>query len=238
MNKIIFKALNKDSYDTSLKPVPASTLVPSWWREETPYVITPDNPDGKKIMLNNKQANTNFKKCTPMLDALTSGYIIPLWTDVLVRQVNGLPEISWRTNRGVFDVHGKPFKDIVTPKGYSDLVFKYGNTWIPITPKGYSIFVYAPLGYNDSPFRAIPAIIDTDKSNIEFAPPMWIKDGFEGIVEKGTPLIQITPFKRENWESETTFYEDNEFEKVQERNFNSNIVNHYIKNIWSKKSYK
>jgi hypothetical protein len=238
MNKIIFKAINKDQYDTFLKPVPASTLIPSWWKEETPYTVSPGNPDGKKIIINGGQVNTNFKKCTPMLDALTSGYIIPLWTDILVRQVNGNPEISWRTNQNVFSLHGTPFKDIVTPKGYSNVVFKYLNTWIPITPSGYSIFVTPPTGYNDSPFRSVPGIIDTDRSTIEFAPPMWIKDGFEGIVEKGTPLVQITPFKRENWKSEITYYEGNEFEKVQERNFNSNIVNHYIKNVWTKKNYK
>jgi hypothetical protein len=241
MNKITFRAINKNDYDTFLKPVPASTLLPSWWREETPYTISPDNPDGKKITLYQRQANTTFKKCTPMLDSLTSGYIIQLWSDVLVRQINGEPEITWRTQRSIFELHGnngKPFKDIVTPKGYSNTVFKYLNTWIPITPSGYSIFVGPAVGYNDSPFRAVPAIIDTDKSTLEFAPPMWIKEGFEGVIEKGTPLVQITPFKRENWKSETTFYEDLEFEKVQERNFNSTIVNHYIKNVWTKKTYK
>jgi len=231
MNNIIFKAINKNDYDTFLKPVPASTLLPSWWREETPYTISPDNPDGKKITLYNREANTSFKKCTPMLDVLSSGYIIQLWSDVLVRQVNGEPQITWRAQRDIFSLHGKPFKDIVTPRGYSDTVFKYGNTWIPITPNGYSVFVTPPPGYNNSPFRAVPAIVDTDKSTIDFTPPMWIKEGFEGVVEKGTPLVQITPFKRENWKSETTFYEDGEFQKVQEKNFNSTIVNHYIKNV-------
>jgi hypothetical protein len=238
MNKIIFKAINKNDYDTFLKPVPASTLLPLWWKEETPYKKSLDNPDGKKIILSNRQANTTFKKCTPMLDVLASGYILQLWSDILVRQVNGEPEISWRTAKNIFSTHGKPFKDVVTPNGYSNIVFKYLNTWIPITPTGYSVFVAPPPGYNNSPFRAVPAIIDTDRSTIDFAPPMWIKEGFEGIIEKGTPLVQITPFKRENWKLETTFYEDDEFEKIQEKNFNSNIVNHYIKNVWTKKSYK
>ena len=67
---------------------------------------------------------------------------------------------------------------------------------------------------------------------------MWVKSNFEGVVEKGTPLVQIIPFKRDNWQATFNYYEDGEFEKHDDKNFRGTIVGHYIKNHWSKKNFK
>jgi hypothetical protein len=243
----IIKFTAKDEYGWAVqnKPVPASTLLPYWWRNMSPYEVTPNNLDGKKLIIEDLKSNATFKKCTPMLDALVSGYILTLWADVQIRQEKGFdnkfyPRITWRVNyfQGLFHQHGSSSARIPPPTGYSNLVFKYVNTWIPHTPLGYSIIVTSPFGYKDLPFYAIPAIIDSDKSQLELVPPMWIKEGFEGIVEAGTPLVQLTPFKRENWKSEFDYLKNGEYEKIEDKNFNKNIISNYVKNHWSKKSYK
>ena len=51
-------------------------------------------------------------------------------------------------------------------------------------------------------------------------------------------MLQVIPFKRENWESEFTKYKDGEFDMLLDKNVKSTIVNNYIKNFWTKKSYK
>jgi|694.fasta_scaffold120427_2 hypothetical protein len=244
-NVIKFTAKNEYAWTVQQKPVPASTLVPLWWKDMHPYEMGPENPTGKKIIVENQVSNATFKKCTPMLDALLSGYICTLWADVQVRQQKSIdnkfyPKITWRAKyyQGVFQGHQLSSESIPPPTGYSNIVFKYMNTWIPHTPPGYSILVTSPFGYRDLPFYAIPAIIDSDKSNLELLPPMWLKEGFEGIVEAGTPLFQVTPFKRENWRSEFDYLKDGEYEKLEDKSFGKNIVNNYIKNVWSKKSYK
>jgi len=231
--KINFRAMTKHGYDTQTKPYPAVQSVPQWWKDMTPY-----NSGSKKIAVDNRMSNASWKKCTPMLDAITSGYIIPLWTDIQIRQTNDGPFISWLQKDDVFQRHSYEADKINRPPGYGPEVFKYCNTWIPQTPPGYSIMVNSPAGYKDGPILAIPGIIDSDKSTLDFPPPVWIKEGFEGIVEKGTPLVQITPFKRENWESTFDYYEEDEFNKVLARGFDGTIINHYIKNHWSKKTYK
>lgn len=236
--KIVFKALSERDYNIFLKPYPASQNIPDWWKKETPYIISGDNPTGSKVIVKNYESNASFKKCTPMLDAITSGYIVPLWADVQVRQVNGFPSITWQTKRTIFQTHGQSAQNVLPPLGYSNNVFKYLNTWIPKTPKGYSVLVTAPFGHRNLPFHAVPAIIDSDRSTLDIVPPMWLKEGFEGIIEKGTPLFQITPFKRESWKAEFEHFSGDEFELSQEINFNGTIVNHYIKNVWSKKNYK
>jgi hypothetical protein len=236
--KIEFVAMNKFDYDIQLKPYPASKNIPDWWRDELPYDVTEENPTGKKIIVDIGSSNATFKKCTPMLDAITSGYIVPLWADAQVRWTEEGPRITWRTKRNIFQQHGDSSSRVQPPIGYSNYVFKYLNTWIPKTPKGYSVLVTSPFGHRNLPFQSIPAIIDSDRSTLDIVVPMWLKEGFEGIIEKGTPMFQVTPFKRENWESEFSYLEDGEFDKIQERNFNSTIVSHYIKNVWSKKGYK
>ena len=237
---IKFTAMSRRGYETQNRPVPATTLIPEWWKAMTPYDRSEKNPDGKKLFMIGGSANATFKKCTPMLDAVTSGYILTLHADVLVRQEEGAPgpSVTWRTNDPIFDVHGTGARSIPAPVGYDNVVFKYLNTWIPRTPPGYSIMVTAPFGYHDLPFRAVPAIVDSDKSSLELLPPMWLRDGFEGVIEKGTPLVQITPFKRESWTSSFDYMEHEDFEIMKEKNFNATLVNHYIKNHWSKKTYK
>jgi hypothetical protein len=244
-NTIKFTARDEHGWKVQPKPVPASTLMPEWWKKMTPYDVSPYNPDGKKLILEGKVINATFKKCTPMLDAITSGYILSLWADVQVRQIKEedgkyYPRITWKVDyyRGVFEPHGFSSKHITPPTGYSTFVFKYINTWIPSTSLGTSVLVTTPFGHRDLPFYAVPAIVDSDKSNLEMIPPMWLKEGFEGIVEAGTPLLQLTPFKRSDWKSEFDYYKNGEYEIEEDKNFNKYIVSHYLKRFWSKKSYK
>jgi hypothetical protein len=236
--KISFVAKDKYGFETQTKPYPATKVIPQWWKDATPYTQSLYNPNGGKILIENRIPNASFKKCTPMLDALSSGYIIELWTDVLVTVDNGFPLISWKQSTDVFQMHGNSSRDVETPNGYHSQVFKYLNTWIPKTPPGYSVLVTSPFGYKNLPFLAVPAVLDSDKSVLEIIPPMWVKENFEGVVEKGTPLLQIIPFKRENWESDFSHYEEDEYQILEDKTFNKTIVNHYIKNIWSKKTYK
>jgi hypothetical protein len=237
---INFRARSKTEFEIQLKPYPAVKQLPKWFTDASPY--NHNNglyPDDGKLHVRNMVPNFSFKKCTPLLDGLTSGYIIPLWADVMVEQNNGFPLIFWKTRNDIFNVHGESAKDVPSPVGYDQVVYKYNNCWIPETPKGYSSLIISPLGYNDLAFKAVPAIVDTDSSTLELVFPMWVKTGFEGVVEKGTPLVQIIPFKRDNWESTFNYYEDREYESiVDEKNFQGTIVGHYLKNHHSKKRFK
>jgi hypothetical protein len=239
MSQIInFKAKDKFGFDTQLKPHPASKSIPDWYKNAPIYEPAPNNLDGKKLSIFNGTLNHSFKKCTPMLEPLTFGYIIPLWADVLVSLKDGSPEISWMTETQIFSPHGDTSKRVEHPPGYTNLVVKYVSTWMAQTPAGYSCLITSPFGYRNLPFMQIPSIIDTDKSVMEGSFPMWIKAGFEGIVEKGTPLVQVIPFKRNDWKSTFDYYEDGEHRTLIEKTFKTTMLNHYTKNIWSKKDFK
>jgi hypothetical protein len=67
---------------------------------------------------------------------------------------------------------------------------------------------------------------------------MYLRNDFEGIIEKGTPMFQIIPFKRNNWKSSFSFLEDGQSMINEDRDIKATIVNNYVKNFWEKKSYK
>ena len=238
-NKINFRARSKTEFDTQTKPYPAVKQLPEWFMQQSPYFTAEGMPDDGKLHFRNRIANATFKKCVPLLDGMSAGYIVPLWTDIMVEQEDEQPAIYWKTHSDVMMLHGPESKNVEPPTGYENLVYKYNNCWIPQTPKGYSCLVVSPLGHNDLPFHAIPAIVDTDRSTLELVFPMWIKKSFEGIVEKGTPMVQIIPFKRDDWESTFDYYEDGEYNGViEEKNFNSTMIGHYLKNHHSRKKFK
>jgi hypothetical protein len=236
VNEIEFVALDKYAFEVCPKPFPASQAIPIWWREASPYFKTPNDPDGKKIIVQDRESNATFKKCTPMLDLLSSGYVVPLWSDIQVKLENGLPSISWRMKKDVFHLHNGEGVEI--PNGYQETQFKFLNQWVPKLPKGYSALIIACPGYPNTPFRAMQAIIDYDKTTHPLSVPMFLKENFEGIVEKGTPMFQIIPFKRNNWQSKFSFLKEDQYYINQDRDVKSTIVNNYVRNFWEKKSYK
>jgi hypothetical protein len=132
----------------------------------------------------------------------------------------------------------KKSADIGAPRSFR-FSFKYINKlWITTQP-GYSISVLPPAGHYDLPFLQIPAVIDTDAKDLTPTPfPVWIKSGFEGIVEKGTPIAQVIPFKRESWHHEISVTEnDNEYNYSLNK-WKTKIGHQYIKSAWSKKRYE
>ena len=67
--------------------------------------------------------------------------------------------------------------------------------------------------------------------------PVFFKNNFEGIIEKGTPIAQILPFKTENWLSQTD-KEILEKSQINDMFAATKIFGWYKKNIWKKKSYE
>ncbi len=71
--------------------------------------------------------------------------------------------------------------------------------------------------------------------------PFFINQSFFGTIPKGTPIVQMIPFKRDNWESEYNIIEINE---MLEKNFeNSKQYRQpnggvYKNQVWEKRTYK
>jgi hypothetical protein len=57
------------------------------------------------------------------------------------------------------------------------------------------------------------------------------------ILEKGTPICQVIPFKREDWDSEAVEF-DEEANKKNGFKLKSKIVRSYKSQFWQKKTYR
>lgn len=227
---IKFHAINEHVMQVREKPQPASSFVPNWWKKMEPYV------DGKYDL--NPSSTVTAKKCFPLLDGMNAGYIVPLWADVLVTQENGMPRIKWATSAEVVSAwpHHQS-KGFEVPEGFSDTAFKYLHDWIIETPKNWSSLIVHPVGFQNLPFRTITGLVDTDKLKTQINSPFFVKTGFEGIIEKGTPMFQIIPIKRDFWKSEYTVQSPSE-QFFNHEKLMTKLVSSYGRYLREKKNYE
>jgi hypothetical protein len=232
-NTIKFIATSDHVFNVREKPIPASEILPRWWKD-LPHYATKE----QKMDLNPRPTVT-VKRCLSAYDGIASGYVVTLWADILVSydEVNGTT-VKWNTVENVFDVWSPTqSSNYEIPKGFGSLVFKYLHGWIIKTPKGYSSQIMHPVGYQNLPFRVIPGIVDTDNLDTLINTPLVFEKGWEGIIEKGTPIFQVLPFKRDSWKSEVSFQGPNE-NYLNDEKLQTKIVSYYGKYLRKPKTYR
>jgi len=205
--------------------------IPQWYKDQ-------DMWNNKQPLQKSYQVSKSFKACMPFLDALTTGYTIQLWTDVRVRQENGQPIFTWASGPDPIDFRSNDGnQNLPIPAGFNSRQFVWKFPYTIRVPKGYSCLVTHPMNRHDLPFIGLTAISDNEVATLGPGNyPFFIKEGFEGIIPEGTPIMQVIPFKRENWKVE----ENKELLKESvnlQRKMNAVISGYYKKNIWKKKEY-
>lgn len=218
-----------------LKPIPAIQSLPNWYKKISPFM---DNPPEKFYSDGTK--NITIKRCNPVGDALAAGYFLVLENTVSVcPNDSGIPSLVWHRGGNKFiSEHSQEqiSKDLI-PYGFSLQPFKFTNDWSIQTPKGYSVLITHPLNRNAEPFLTLSGIVDTDTYHTSIQLPFLIRKDFEGLIEAGTPIAQVIPFKRENWSS--TFLEhSSEFYREKEAAFNRTMHRFYRRFHWKRKEFK
>lgn len=150
----------------------------------------------------NPQSGT-VKRCVPFLESMRMGYIIPLWADMYVDTREDKFHVEFPRNYAMdksLDTHAydqmpeHPLSE--TPHGKSFL--KFINPWIIETEPGVSCMFTSPFNHMESRFKILDGVVDTDNyyNNIHF-PFLWLKPDEENFIARGTPLVQVIPFRRE-----------------------------------------
>jgi hypothetical protein len=183
-------------------PVPASLGLPDWLKAMPTKALS-------GLALRDEET---IKRCPPFIDAMTSGFLIPLICDLRVE--NG--EITWDNDippGGELDFPRSPigFHDeaqvVGTPLFEADrFVIKFHNMWTIEAPEGYALFFTHPVNRFDLPFTTLSGLVDCDRyvdSWIHF-PAHWHDRSFQGVIPKGTPVAQCIPVKRESWIAQTS----------------------------------
>jgi hypothetical protein len=176
-------------------PTPASQSIPDWYKKLESYL-----PQGKTPveLASPHDTPATIKRCMPVFDALTAGYILYTSVDVYVEQKNGAPYYSW-PDGDIIGFHPVDQAGDHPVKTGNDFP-KWNNPWGIKTPKGYSVLITQPV-HRESPFTILDGVVDTDTYTSPVLLPFVLKDpSFKGMILAGTPMAQVIPFKRENWE--------------------------------------
>jgi hypothetical protein len=197
--------------------------LPKWYKEVKPF------KDDVETF-----SNKTMKLCMPFLDSLTAGYAMVLAGDVVVDLSGGLPNFTSGTENLV-DMRGLDHAMPPAPPGYIGLSLAWNTKVTLQLPKGYSALITHPLNRFDLPFITSSGIVDDYEMSTGNV-PFFIKHGFEGVIEKGTPIAQIIPFKREDWTHEV---EEGLAKRAQDNGMRSQsmVSGWYKKNIWKRKTF-
>jgi hypothetical protein len=230
-------------------PVPALANVPEWYKK-----------------LNHSLYNKTVKGCMPFLDSLTAGYILKMPQDFYLKhnttienelnekhqnsfQMFGLHEMGnfseakgLNLNTGL-DIH--PIQQLegspLIEKNKNLPFYKILNPWKIKTPKGYSCLFVSPLNNSDDRFSIISGIVDTDTFPNEINFPIVINGDkypfLETTIKKGTPYVQIIPFKREKWKMKTKPISQKKLTSLKVF-WKLNLLDKYKNQFWKKKSWK
>ena len=198
--KIIFRQTEKFVEGLLKKPNSAISYIPKWYKNQKLFSNEENN-----LLKAYKKGNFlyTYKLCLPVVDSLTAGYMVELPADVIVTNQSSdgyVPLLRWTVDFKVLDSQENiTLGNYPIPTGYNNTFFRWRMFWHFKTPKDYSLWVTHPSHRHDLPFFTLNGFIDTDKHPNDLLLPFFIKDGFEGIIQAGTPIAQILPIKRENW---------------------------------------
>ena len=219
-----------EHYGAIPEPYPARKLIPDWYK-------------ALPMKLHEGLESGSLKRCPPFLDAMVTGWIIPLAADVEIKSnedASGV-EYSWKFDRAMIENHspGQVTSD-KCPAPHKDLPpMKWSNWWAIKCPPGYSLLFMPPLNRPDPRFTVFSGLVDAD-GYFEFInfPFVWTQPNFHGVVEAGTPLVQVIPVKRSTLfkESEVRAFTDKDLREIElTRAKRRSRISLYRDTIWKAK---
>ena len=231
---INFIPAKKETGYSGNKPLPAKNFIPDWFKRMPKFT---DREKDFRLKEDGK-ANTTVKWCSPFLDSLMVGYVIPLEHDIMVQNVNGQQSVSWQEGgeRFISTHSANQISAEMIPPGYNKVPFKFENSWCINTPKGYSTLITHPLNRNELPFITLSGFVDSDDYINPINLPFLIREDFLGIIPAGTPIAQAVPIKRESWRHSIKPFDEDKIKKEAVK-FLSKIYRSYKNFYWKQKDY-
>jgi len=147
--------------------------------------------------------------CPGIHDWNTSGYLIRAWTDIQIeahsKDINiTVNEREHDFSNGSVGTLDPSLVPLVYDCDIKSNVFKIELPWLIRTKPGYSCLIISPFYHflENAPFiTTYPGIVDTDGLHR----PTWVFSVMKNkhfIIERGTPILQVIPFKQEVFKSD------------------------------------
>ena len=212
-------------------PKPSVSNLPEWYKNTESYT------NGKKEVIDDGINPHTIKKCIPIFDAMTAGYILYTQVDVEVSQQNGISYFKWADQDaiGFHPVEQAPLHPNKNGMPYP----KWNNPFCIKTPLGYSTLFVPPMHNPNGIFTVFPGLVDTDNYTAPINFPFVLNDSkWTGIIPAGTPMVQVIPFKRDSWKQETGSTKEITEQKKVIGKLKTLFYNSYKRQFWARKEYK
>lgn len=199
MANITFYSADEDVAEWTIKPVPSSKSIPSWY---------------KIIDNNNSYSESTIKRCMAVFDSMTAGYTIYFPCDIYIDATKenieaSVPYLTEQKNLNVIGMHSSSqYSNYPIGNQYHKDILRVDPLWYVMTEPGYSSFFINPVHGDGTPFETMSGVIDTDAYISKGSLSIFIKKGFKGVIKQGTPLVQVIPFKREEFSMSIGTQED------------------------------
>lgn len=223
------------------RPEPAIKHFPKWFKDMPRFFS--DNHVGD---VPTREFGT-IRDCPAVNDAMSFGYTLFLPCDIFidatgdeVRYDTGLFGSGSRIEDAGF--HPITVHDPLATAHYRAMfdfhpqTLKWQTYWGVKTDEGYSTMFIHPIHRNDLPFYSVTAIVDTDKFATRNPYAFFIKSGFKGVLQRGTPMLQVIPFKREEWNMEITEPDGSDYHRSQQQ-IASVFTQPYKRLFWQRKKF-
>lgn len=187
-------------------PVPAKGYIPDWFRKL---------PAVDKGKVATTDTGLTIKRCMPFLDAMNTGWVIPLPATVRlsIREDGQRVDAGWDFDRTLVSFHGE--HQVRGHPMAPRAACKFHNFWTIVTPPGWSCLFVNPLNRPNGLFEVIAGIVDTDTYQAPVHFPFFPvgPDGLH-VIEKGSPMVQVIPFLRDSAEITAEIRAETEAERT------------------------
>lgn len=238
MKKIIFTSRQEISKE--YHPRPAISMMPEWYVKTPSYGGFKGVAENIKTIFHNGEPNSTIKKCMPVQDAISAGYIIVTHADVIIKKEERETEPMILSRGGMsFGSHDANQAKHHPMARSGTSIPKLHNPWIIKTPPGYSTLFTSPMHNPNGIFTCFDGIVDTDSYTQEINFPFTLDDpNFEGIIPAGTPIVQVIPFKRDEWEMSIGGEKELAESKIVANRLFSKVYNAYKILFWKRKTFR
>lgn len=147
----------------------------------------------------------SVKRCPGIIQFLTMGYVIPMWTDLSINIKDlgeGDFEGTWNTPsvENKFEFQTKETFINLLPQKTFTAVIKGISPWFCKTPKGVSMLFVPMLYHFNEDFETLTGIESTDIYP-ETNPFIALKRWGNIFIRRGTPLGMAIPIRREEFKT-------------------------------------
>jgi Family of unknown function (DUF6065) len=179
-------------------PVRATEFIPEWYRKLPTHVPVDSIEDHRQTV----------KRCMPFVDAMTTGFILTTLADIRFKLSDDGSTINDSTDFPVnlIAAHGIRQIEGSTHEKDKSIPLKFANQWVVKTPPGWSTLFTPLLNRENRYFDVLSGLVDTDIYSLPVNIPFFFKPSCFGTsftMEKGTPICQMIPVKRESFTMET-----------------------------------